>query len=165
MRRREDLASLASAAAAGDRRAWDVLAERLVRLSWRVCRAYELPIPEARRTCRVVWLRFADRVATDTASADPAAWIFEATAHECRMVRAATELPENSRSAERGVDEAMQHAYDALSLRDRLLLTLLADGAFTYREVADVLGMPVGSIGPTRRRTLQRLRRVTETRT
>jgi DNA-directed RNA polymerase specialized sigma24 family protein len=49
-------------------------------------------------------------------------------------------------------------------VRDRLLLTLLDDGAFSYREIGEILGMPLGSIGPTRRRCLHRLQQVTETR-
>ena len=45
------------------------------------------------------------------------------------------------------------------------VLTLLDDGALSYREIGEILGMPLGSIGPTRRRCLHRLRRMTETRT
>ena len=38
-----------------------------------------------------------------------------------------------------------------------LLLLLAADPPLTYREISTRLGMPIGSIGPTRARTLARL--------
>ena len=48
----------------------------------------------------------------------------------------------------------------------RLLRLLAADPAPSYREVAAVLDMPIGSIGPTRSRCLDHLRthfaRITE---
>jgi len=47
-----------------------------------------------------------------------------------------------------------------LSQRDRALLRLLiVEPAPPYEEVGAALGMPIGSIGPTRARALERLRR------
>jgi DNA-directed RNA polymerase specialized sigma24 family protein len=40
----------------------------------------------------------------------------------------------------------------------RLLELLMADPPASYTEISDQLGLPVGSIGPTRRRCLERLR-------
>ena len=42
---------------------------------------------------------------------------------------------------------------------DRELLTLLMDSPSSYRAVSAELKMPVGSIGPKRARSLERLRR------
>lgn len=164
-RRRDDLAVLVAAAGDGDRHAWDLLLHRLMPMTWRVCRAYELTAPEAGWTCNLVWLRFVDWLATESVSRNATGWIFDTTVRECRTVRALVSRPDRVHATGDDVDARMERAYDTLSVRDRLLLTLLADGAFSYREVGDMLGMPLGSIGPTRRRCLQRLRRMAETRT
>jgi DNA-directed RNA polymerase specialized sigma24 family protein len=39
-----------------------------------------------------------------------------------------------------------------------MLLLLTADPPVSYRDISQILGIPVGSIGPTRARCLQRLR-------
>jgi RNA polymerase sigma factor (sigma-70 family) len=55
----------------------------------------------------------------------------------------------------KGVREALAH----LPWRWRRLLELLmADPPASYAEISDQLGLPVGSIGPTRARSLARLR-------
>jgi hypothetical protein len=40
----------------------------------------------------------------------------------------------------------------------RLLLVLMTDPPPSYQDVAETLSMPIGSIGPTRARCLERLR-------
>jgi DNA-directed RNA polymerase specialized sigma24 family protein len=48
--------------------------------------------------------------------------------------------------------------------RDQALLQLvLAEPKLGYDEIAQALGMPIGSIGPTRARALERLRRELDT--
>lgn len=57
----------------------------------------------------------------------------------------------------------LRRAFDGLDARCRDLLSLLyadEDDRQAYDEVARRLGMPVGSIGPTRARCLQKLRRL-----
>ena len=44
----------------------------------------------------------------------------------------------------------------------RLLRVLMSDPPPHYEEVAEALGMPIGSIGPTRARCLERLQREVE---
>jgi DNA-directed RNA polymerase specialized sigma24 family protein len=44
----------------------------------------------------------------------------------------------------------------------RLLRVLMADPPPSYQEAAAALGMPIGSIGPTRGRCLDRLRRLAD---
>ena len=53
-------------------------------------------------------------------------------------------------------------AFERLGERDQLVLTLTvtADPAIPYAEIARRLGCPVGSIGPTRQRALWRLQRM-----
>jgi DNA-directed RNA polymerase specialized sigma24 family protein len=46
------------------------------------------------------------------------------------------------------------------SRSQRLLELLMADPPASYTEISDQLGLPIGSIGPTRGRCLERLRLV-----
>ena len=61
-------------------------------------------------------------------------------------------------------DERARDVRDALARlphrSQRLLEMLMADPPVPHAEISDRLGMPVGSIGPTRSRCLARLRRL-----
>jgi DNA-directed RNA polymerase specialized sigma24 family protein len=55
--------------------------------------------------------------------------------------------------------ERMDDALEALRPEDRRLVVLLArDRRPDYRAVSRVTGRPIGSLGPTRKRAIQRLR-------
>ena len=55
--------------------------------------------------------------------------------------------------------QAVREALARLPWRwQRLLELLMADPPASYAEISDQLGLPVGSIGPTRGRCLARLR-------
>ncbi len=116
---------------------------------------------------------------------EPAAlpgWIATTTRNEClRMLRTASRYDLSGPPAEelmppdpddRAVDEDLLEAELNASLRaafaefaelapdcHKLLAMLITDPPPTYAEVSSALGMPVGSIGPTRSRCLNRLRR------
>ena len=56
-------------------------------------------------------------------------------------------------------DQVVRDALSALPNRwQRLLEMLMADPPVSYTEISDQLGLPIGSIGPTRGRCLARLR-------
>ena len=57
-------------------------------------------------------------------------------------------------------DTELWASFSRLPTRDQALLRLLAvDPSPSYQEISAALGMPIGSIGPTRARALERLRR------
>jgi DNA-directed RNA polymerase specialized sigma24 family protein len=59
--------------------------------------------------------------------------------------------------------DAVREALARLPWRhQRLLNLLMADPPASYAEISDQLGLPVGSIGPTRGRCLERLRLLLE---
>ena len=63
--------------------------------------------------------------------------------------------------------QRLRHALDRLDERCRELLRLVfedEDEQLPYAEIAQRLGVPVGSLGPTRARCLQKLRRLCEER-
>jgi RNA polymerase sigma factor (sigma-70 family) len=71
--------------------------------------------------------------------------------------------PLDARLVEAERDAALTAAFASLPERCRRLLRLLiADEGLSYEEVAAVLGVPIGTVGPTRARCLDRLRRSRE---
>ena len=70
-----------------------------------------------------------------------------------------------SRCSRRSGDEAIRRVFSLLPAKDQALLRLLtAEPRLPYSEIAAALGIPIGSVGPTRQRALDRLRRLLESR-
>ena len=60
-------------------------------------------------------------------------------------------------------DTLLRVAWDRLKPRCQELLTLLiTDDPLGYKDLSQLLKMPIGSIGPTRARCLEHLRRLVE---
>jgi DNA-directed RNA polymerase specialized sigma24 family protein len=60
-------------------------------------------------------------------------------------------------------DRMLNQLVDRLPTRSQVLLRLLsADPPLSYKEISDTLSMPIGSIGPTRARALEQLRRLAQ---
>jgi RNA polymerase sigma factor (sigma-70 family) len=178
MRDDSSVAALVARARDGDKQAWDAIVERYAPLIWAICRKYRLDRPDADDVGQSVWLRLVDQLALIR---DPAAlpgWIATTTRRECgRVVGAARKrellgyaqdiadmpdpLPEAAEAevlvAERNA--ALREGFRQLPRRcQELIGMLIADPPVPYAEISGKLGIPVGSIGPTRARCLQRLR-------
>jgi RNA polymerase sigma factor (sigma-70 family) len=83
----------------------------------------------------------------------------EVLVDEPREVADRTTVEQQVEAAEREV--VLRHALEVLNPRERRLVELLlADPEVSYRQIGAALGMPIGSIGPTRQRCFGRLRRV-----
>ena len=173
------ITDLVSRARNGDKQAWDVLVERYAPLIWSICRRYEVRGADAEDVGQSVWLHLVDHLDT---LRDPAAlpgWLATTARRECaRVVRAArgrhdagqapdaeTACDEQVATAEEELLAAEQHAAlrGALSglppFCQQLIALLIEDPPVPYVEISARLGIPVGSIGPTRRRCLAKLRR------
>jgi RNA polymerase sigma factor (sigma-70 family) len=173
------VAALVARAQRGDTRAWDALVARYAPLIKSICRQYRLGGADTDDAAQTVWLKM---VAQLGSLRDPAAlpgWLATTTARECaKTLRAARrpptagQLPEADRlpdtqaataeqallSAERRA--ALRHALAGLPPRSRQLMALLtADPPVPYAQISATLGIPAGSIGPTRNRCLAKLRR------
>lgn len=174
-----DVAALAfSAWGEGSAAALDQLVEAMTPVLWHTVRAYGLAPETAEDVVQATWvalLRNADRVRDPQAvagwlltTARREAW--QATRLAGRAVLVSpeevfdaldlvpTESPEDLVIRASGDDE-LWGAVDGLPERCRRLLRLVA---FTdrpdYRELAEHLQVPVGSVGPTRQRCLAKLR-------
>jgi RNA polymerase sigma factor (sigma-70 family) len=174
-----ETAELVGRASSGDRAAWDELVDRYGALVWAVARRCGLDPQDAAEVSQVVWLRLAQHLGALRQPERLGAWLATTARREAlrvgkaraREVPLAAEVHGPDRSelldaapgagllaAER--DAGLWRAFGSLPGRcQRLLRVLVADPPLGDAEVARVLGMPVGSVGPTRARCLDCLRR------
>jgi RNA polymerase sigma factor (sigma-70 family) len=162
-------AELVHAARTGDEQAWGRLVDEHTALLWSVCRSFRLDRAVAEDVVQTVWLRLLERGHTIREPQAVTAWLLTTTRRECLVAvragrRTGGELPElaDHRTPEEATlrtagDRLLWQACHRLPERDRQLLVLLARG-LRYDQVAAVLDMPMGSVGPTRIRALRRLR-------
>lgn len=166
-------------ARAGDQRAWDCLVDRYTALLWRIARAHRLSPADSADVVQTTWLRLlehADRIS------DPdrlGGWLATTARRECLRVlrranrerphpddheafdRVAPDAPVDSGLLRVERDARLWTALGTLPERSQLLLrVLLADPPPCYDQVVEALGIPRGSIGPTRARSLARLRQL-----
>ena len=170
---------LVTRARSGDKRSWDALVERYAPLIWSICRRYRLSRADAEDVGQSVWLRLVGQL---DKVRDPAAlpgWLATTTRRECgRVLRAAhgPHAPANGLDAENlpaeqheGAEQELLAAERHAALREafthlppdgqRLIAILIADPPLPYTEISARLGIPVGSIGPTRSCCLAKIRR------
>jgi RNA polymerase sigma factor (sigma-70 family) len=178
---RDDLVviDLVARAKDGDVPAWDALVERYAPLIWSICRKYRLDRADAEDVGQSVWLRLVDQLGKIREPAALAGWLATTARRECgRLVREArgphaviyaldteTMADDQSDAAEQHVlaaerDAALREAFTDLSPECQQLVAMLtADPPLPYAEISERLAMPIGSIGPTRGRCLDRMRR------
>ena len=175
-RHRADLDAVVLAATAGDGTAWAALVERFAGRIRAVTQAHRLSQHDAEDVMQSTWLRLVEHIARVRAPRAVGAWISTTARRETlRAVEAArwqqpTEPELLDTEADEPVDadhlaeaerrSTVAAALEKLSARDAVLLGMLfADPAPSYAEISAALGMPIGSIGPTRQRSIARLRR------
>ena len=172
------VATLVMRARNGDELAWDALVERYAPLIWSLCRRYRLDATDTADVGQTVWLLLVNQLGKIR---DPAAlpgWLATTTRRECQRVvnkaqvrhvarhePDAENIPDGqAETIEQGLlaverHAALRQAFTHLSPRDQQLIALLIeDPPVPYAEISARLGIPVGSIGPNRRRCLDKLR-------
>jgi RNA polymerase sigma factor (sigma-70 family) len=170
------ITELVTAASAGDQRAWNGLVEQFGGMVWAVARAHRLNEADASDVSQATWLRLLEHLGKLREPASVGAWLATTARRECLRV-----LRENQRRVLNGDDapefestdispddavllserdDALRRSFERLRTSDQVLLRLLmADPRPAYEEIASALDMPIGSIGPTRQRALERLRK------
>jgi len=160
---------------------WEDLIERYQHIIDSVCRSFRLKAEDAADVSQTVWmktfvnvtrirerralpgwikttaqhaacdvLRSRDRLTLfeDSSQDKPCSWSSLAPRHE--------DVDDGVLSAERRA--AVRHALNELTEDRRVFLNLLvADPPVSYQQISEQLGLPVGSIGPTRARCLRKL--------
>lgn len=178
MERSNQLSSLLEAAAAGDQAAWGQLVDQFNGLLWAIARTHRLGHADAADVVQVTWMRLVEHLGRIRDPEHLGAWLATTARREClRVLRMAgraqpvEEPPESPEpqeaesapelaalAAER--DALLRRAMGQLSPRcQRLLGVLMATHRPSYAEVSEALDLPIGSIGPTRGRCLDCLRR------
>jgi RNA polymerase sigma factor (sigma-70 family) len=173
------VSDLVARARSGDRQAWDALVERYAPLIWSICRRHRLGRPDADDVGQSVWLRLLDQLDKVREPAALPGWLATTTRRECLHVLSAAQGPHaaiyaldvDSLPDQRAgtTDQELLAAERHAALREaftqlppngqQLLALLIADPPTPYADISAQLGIPVGSIGPTRSRYLDKMRR------
>jgi RNA polymerase sigma factor (sigma-70 family) len=168
--------ALVHRAITGDRRAWEGLVDLYSGLVWAVTRQFRLCDADAADVTQTTWLRLLEHIDRLNDASRVGAWLattarrecLRAVAHRKRVVLVGDERELESENwqgdevdASLLAAERAEHVTVALAQlpkrwRDVMLL-LSADPPTSYEEISAKLDVPIGSIGPTRRRCLRRL--------
>jgi RNA polymerase sigma factor (sigma-70 family) len=169
------------AASRGDQGAWRELVRRHAGTVWAATRQFRLSRQDAEDVSQTTWLLLAVHIRTLKDPAAIGAWLTTTARRESiRLIRrrrreAAADLSDPptlvDHSAEQGHEVVLRAELRAavrsafLDLPEhcrRLLAMLIQDPPPSYAEISAALKIPRGSIGPTRARCLDRLRKVIE---
>jgi RNA polymerase sigma factor (sigma-70 family) len=170
-----EVAMLVESAASGDGRGWDALVEEFGGMVRAIARGYRLDDADAGDVVQATWLKLVERLEGIHNPGRVGAWLATTARREClRVVRNAhrevllgDEVPDHESPEEAALealvaaerDVALWRSFSRLRPRDQELLRLLvADPRPAYEEISAALDLPIGSIGPTRARALDRLR-------
>lgn len=173
-----DLSVLLARAAAGDEAAWSTLTARFSRLVWAVARSYRMSPDDCADAVQNTWLRLLENLERIQRPDALPGWLTTTARHEALGVLRRRRRELLSRDDDVGMqaadpqaddldgallederDAALWRCFHSLSARcQQLLRVLMGADRPAYTEVAVELGMPIGSIGPTRMRCLDQLR-------
>ena len=170
-------AALVRAAARSDAGAWKAIIDRYTGTVHRIARAHRLGDADAADVAQTVWLRLLQHIDRLRDPERVGGWVATTARHEslrlCRQ-RGRVQLVDDAAvleaMAEAGVDlspaverdgrdAVLRGAVATLPPRQRAILDLLmADPPASYGDIASGLNIPIGSIGPTRQRSMHALR-------
>ena len=168
---------------AGDRRAWAVLVQRYQRLVYAIVTRMGMDEHDAADVFQTVFARLLKHLPRIEDPSRLQAWIVTTAKREALHQRKlaqrtvsihgdddheAWDMADEGPTAEQSLEHlqqvhALRLALEQLDDRCRnLLMNLFADEdeALSYQQIAERLSTPIGSIGPTRSRCLDKLRRL-----
>jgi RNA polymerase sigma factor (sigma-70 family) len=169
--------TLLSDAARGSRVAWEELVDRYSGLVWSVARSFRMNESDAGDVSQTTWLRLLEHISSIRQPELVGSWLATTARRESLRLLARNQrlVPSSPALEVDQADETLPPLDAQLIAEDERLLTrraveglpahwqdlvnlLASDPSPSYAEVAAHLGMPIGSIGPTRGRCLRRLR-------
>ncbi len=174
-----DVADVFDQAQSGDRAAWEELVHRFGALVSAVARRCRLSEADVAEVCQTTWLRLVENLDRIEQPDRLGAWLATTARRESLRIatRRANVLAGDTLSQ---IADTEVEPFDAGILREeramtiraateqlsprckRLLGLLMGHDDLSYKEISELLAMPVGSIGPTRGRCLAHLRRLLE---
>jgi RNA polymerase sigma factor (sigma-70 family) len=171
-----DDADLIRLVRAGDKDAWLVLTRRYTGRLWSVARAMRLNDADAADAVQTTWLRLVENLDHLREPEHVGGWLCTTIRREClktlnRRGRVVVtddwdDVPDRGEPLDRHLlrderDATLWRGLQSLEPRcQSLIRVLIADPPPAYTEVAAALGMRIGSIGPTRKRCLAKLRAI-----
>lgn len=181
------IADVVDRARHGDEDAWNDLVGRYASLVNSVTRRYRLSTADAADVSQNVWLLLLRHLSDLREPRSLPGWILTTTARECLRLRSVNqrtmtfdpqqawaleqygpalwrsvgqqEAPNEELLREESRRSVRQGLAELEPSQSELLLLLFADPPISYRQVSLRLGIPIGSIGPTRARLLRKLER------
>ncbi len=168
-------AALVAAACDGEQSAWSEIMVRYGRLVTCVVGSYRMQDADAADAEASTWLHAVESLATLRDPDRLGGWLRTIARRECLAVLRHTLVEEPSDAAAAGlldgdpgpeacaittdVSRAIAEAMGRLPRRGlRLIIALFFLSEMPYAEMAEHTGMPIGSLGPTRMRSLRLLR-------
>lgn len=161
-------------AAGGERAAWDALVDRFGDMVWSVARGYRLDEATASDVAQTVWLKLIENIDKINDPNRLPGWLATTCRREAlRVVKRSQraiptefeyDIEDEGPSLEALLieDEETREVVDAFAELDeecqQLIRLLLIEPALSYEEISEATGRPVGSLGPTRGRCLERLK-------
>jgi RNA polymerase sigma factor (sigma-70 family) len=164
-------------AADGDIQAWNQIVDQYSKLIWSITVRFKLGESDAADVVQTTWMRLIEYIDRIEKPDRIGSWLAATARNECLRNLAARkrvvlvqddeefdasdshypEVDEALLAAERAeiVQSALAHLPEQWQ---QLLELLMADPPIPYAEISDQLGLPIGSIGPTRGRCLAKLR-------
>ena len=160
----------------GDPSVWEEILRRYGKLVSATVRSYRLQEADALDAVQTTWLRLAENADQIQSPERLGGWLTTTARREClRILRQAKRAPRltdmvadtiadplmepERRVIETDVARRLWSFVNELSPRQRSLLrALFTDHPCPYANVVHTTGIPLGAIGPTRRRALRQLR-------
>ncbi|MCO6010997.1 sigma-70 family RNA polymerase sigma factor [Actinoallomurus purpureus] len=161
---------------AGEPNSWEELVRLFNPLVWTVARSFSLTQADCEDVCQHTWTQLVGRLATLHSPDRLSAWLVTTARRESlRLTKHARRSmlvpflievdPPSDQVAtpeELAIADARRSAllrgFRELPSRQQALMELLSrEPRPSYQQIGEMLGMPVGTIGPTRQRILRRL--------
>jgi RNA polymerase sigma factor (sigma-70 family) len=169
-----DSGSIVERAVAGDRQAWDHVVREYGGRLRAIAAGFRLNRSDAEDAMQVTWMDLVANVKKLRSHDRIGGWLATTMRRNClailrrrRRETLTDSLLTNTADESADVERALLTAESASLLwatvgrlpprQARLVRALFAGGERSYDELAGVLAMPVGAIGPTRQRALHRL--------
>ncbi len=179
------LAVLVEGSLAGEKLAWQALVRRLERVVWKAVNMMTIDDEVRRDAFAATWLRLVERLGTIREPEKLPGWLTTTATNEVRQIlrhRSRQQIPvdwsaphdvfagllanagdDGAHESELVRDEVrstVRRAFNNLDEECREILTalVLADPPMAYKEASETLKRPIGSLGPSRRRCLDKLR-------
>ena len=165
---------LLAKAADGDQAAWSALVDRFSQMVWSIARGFRLDEATAKDVSQTVWLRLVENLHRIEDPERLPGWLATTARREALRVKGVRErmvptdfvydVADESPSLEAMLVEDEDAKEVVLAFRtlhedcQHLLRLLTTDPPLSYEEIALIIDRPIGSLGPTRSRCLERLK-------